>query len=89
MPLIEHKTLEVELLACVVDVDADRVAVCAIVEDEFFRELFCYWCIPARQGMSYSSCVFYAMRIPLGGSVFQLHARRITAEGGRLSLPPF
>jgi hypothetical protein len=40
VPLIEQKTLEVELLACVVDVNADKVAVCVVVEDESFRELF-------------------------------------------------
>lgn len=40
MPLIEQKTLEVELLACVVDVNADKVAVCVVVEDKSFRELF-------------------------------------------------
>jgi hypothetical protein len=40
VPLIEQKTLEVELLACVVDVNSDKVAVCVVVEDESFRELF-------------------------------------------------
>lgn len=40
MPLIEQKTLEVEFLACVVDVYADKGAACVVVEDESFRELF-------------------------------------------------
>jgi hypothetical protein len=33
VPLIEHKTLEVEFLACVVDVYADEVAFSSIVEN--------------------------------------------------------